>query len=91
MYGDGVLLYPGADLGAPGPLASLRMECIRNGTEDLALFRLAEQYLGRDRVLEQICRVTPSIADYSVSQELFAAVRKELGDELEAAIKAADN
>ena len=86
VYGDGVLLYPGLDFGIQGPVASLRLECIRNGVEDFDLLKLAEQQLGKEWVLEQIGKVSPSLSEFTTSNELFSSVRKDIGDALEKAL-----
>ncbi len=41
-------------VGVEGPVASLRLDCIRNGMEDYDLLLLAESLLGRDWVVEQV-------------------------------------
>ena len=50
--GDGYLLYPGAKYGVEGPLASLRLETIRDGYEEYELlYNIKEAYA---KVSEQI-------------------------------------
>jgi hypothetical protein len=85
-FGDGSLLYPGKPVGIDGPVASLRLECVRNGTEDFDMLKLAEEHLGREWVDTQIKKVTTTLIDHSDDDELFAKVRKLIGDELEKAI-----
>lgn len=83
-FGDGSLMYPGYPMGIDGPVASIRLECIRDGIEDFDLLKLAEQYLGREWVVAKINEVTKSITQPSKDNELFAEVRKSIGDALEA-------
>jgi hypothetical protein len=85
-YGDGSLMYPGYPMGIDGPVASIRLECVRDGVEDFDLLKLAEQYLGREWVLAKVNEVTTSIVNASKDNELFAEVRKAIGDALEAEI-----
>ena len=50
------------------------------------MLKLAEEHLGREWVETQIKKVTTSLVDHSDDDELFAKVRKLIGDELEKAI-----
>jgi hypothetical protein len=86
VYGDGSVMYNGSKIGIKGGVASIRMECIRDGVEDFDLLKLAEKYLGRDFVEEQIAKVTPTLTEHTKDHALFAEVRKYIGDELEKAI-----
>jgi hypothetical protein len=86
VYGDGSVMYPGYNVGVQGGVASIRMECIRDGVEDFDMLKLAEQYLGRDFVEEQIAKVTPTLTEHTKDNALFASVRETIGDALEAAI-----
>lgn len=83
VYGDGSLMYPGKKVGIEGPVASLRLECIRNGMEDVELLKLAEELLGRAWVDEMIDKVTKSVGDHTKSADVFADTRKAIGDAIE--------
>ena len=83
VYGDGSLVYPGAKVGVKGACGSLRLECIRNGIEDFDMLQLAEEYLGREWVENQIGRITPSLTEHSASDKNFARIRKAIGDAIE--------
>ena len=85
-YGDGVLVYPGKNFGVEGPVASLRLECVRDGVEDFDLLKLAEEYLGREWVINKIKLVSESLTVHTKSNETFSSVRKDIGDALEKAI-----
>ena len=87
VYGDGSLLYPGKHIEVDGPVASIRLECIRDGVEDFDLLKLAEQYLGREWVVEQIKKVSESLTVHTKDNELFAETRNAIGDAIESAIK----
>lgn len=41
-YGDGLLIYPGAQYGLKEPLSTLRLESIRDGLEDYELLKLLD-------------------------------------------------
>ena len=44
--GDGVLLYPGKPYGVDGPVASIRLDAIRDGYEDYELIRMIKEQCG---------------------------------------------
>jgi hypothetical protein len=86
VYGDGSLLYPGTDVGVEGPVASFRMDCIRNGMEDYDLLLKAEELIGRDWVVEQVKNVSQSLTKHTKDAAVYAAVRKTIGDAIESAL-----
>lgn len=86
VYGDGSVMYPGYNVGIKGGVASIRMECIRDGVEDFDMLKLAEKYLGREFIEEQIAKVTPTLTEHTLNNAEFAEARKIIGDALEAAI-----
>ena len=77
-YGDGSLLYPGVKVGIEGAVASLRLDCIRDGVEDIALLKLAEREFGREWVEDKISTVVESMTVHTVSLTDFAAFRSEI-------------
>jgi hypothetical protein len=83
VYGDGSLLYPSSHLGIVGGCASLRMEIMRDGIEDVAVFKLAEEIFGREWVISHITKVTSSLTEHTDSAELFAKVRNDMLEEIE--------
>lgn len=78
VYGDGSLLYPGKDVGVDGPCGSLRLEAIRDGFEDVALLKIAEELVGRKNVDALVDKVSPSITMYATKPETFASFRESL-------------
>ena len=83
VYGDGSLLYPGRDVGVTGPVASFRLDCIRNGMEDFDLLHMAEDLFGRDWVVEQVVKVSSSLIKHTKDAKVYAEVRKTIGDAIE--------
>ncbi len=86
IYGCGFLLYPGKDVGIPDCVPSIRLKIVRDGIDDIELFYLAEQYLGKDWLLEKTKEGTPTLTKY-VSSDKFASLRIEIGNALEEAMK----
>ena len=87
VYGEGYLLYPGTPVGVSGAVASSRLKILRDGIDDIEMFYLAEEYLGKDWVMAKINEATPTLTTYT-TEENFYKIRKEIGDALEAAMKA---
>jgi hypothetical protein len=71
-------MYPGKKVGVNGPVASLRLDCMRDGIEDFALLKLAERELGRDWVIERVSTITPSVSEHTKDTNVFAPVRAEI-------------
>ena len=86
VYGDGSLLYPGKKVDIEGPVASLRLECIRNGLEDVELLKLAEGLLGREWVVEQVSKVTKDLGTHTADCDVFNSVRTEIGNAIQNAL-----
>lgn len=64
--GDGILFYPGRMLYYPEEdrelnaiIPSIRLKNIRRGQQDAVIMKMAEQKIGKDRVLEIISEVVP--------------------------------
>ncbi len=86
IYGCGFLFYPGQDVGYGGAVPSIRAKIVRDGVDDIEMFYLAEQYLGKEWLLEKTYEGTPSLTEF-VSADKFASLRIEIGNALEAALK----
>lgn len=87
IYGDGSFIYPGNEVGIDGACGSLRLECIRDGIEDIALLKIAEELLGKSKVDSQINKVSMGITMYASKESTFNSFRESLGNDVEAALK----
>ncbi|MBQ8254869.1 MAG: DUF4091 domain-containing protein [Clostridia bacterium] len=87
IYGCGFLFYPGSDVGISGPVPSIRAKIVRDGCDDIEMLRFAEQYLGKEWLIEKTKEGTPTLTKYA-SSDKFTALRIEIGNAIEAAIKA---
>ena len=85
VYGEGFLLYPGAAIGRPGAIGSIRMKILRDALDDIELLVLAEKYLGKEWVMAKVDEATPDLVSYA-TKERFVEIRKEIGDAIEAAM-----
>ncbi len=86
-YGDGFLVYSGYSFGLPYPIASMRLEGIRDGIEDYQMLCMLEEALGEEAADEMVNRVATSVLTYTSDDDYLHAVRVLLGDTLEAALR----
>ena len=82
VYGDGVLMYPGKTLGVDGPVASVRLECLRDGIEDYTMLKLAEEKLGHEWVNALVESIGGKVDSGTDDGTLFLSVRKQIGEAL---------
>ncbi len=88
VYGNGILIYTGAYFAQTDPVASLRLESIRDGIEDYEYLSILEEFYGKDVVNGIISTWTTSLGDYSTDVEAFRDLRAKLGALVEAAVNA---
>ena len=84
-FGDGVLVYPGRQVGIDGPVSGLRLEAVANGIEDYAYLEMAEKLLGEKYVASVIGKLSKDLTHYNLSEAQFAKVRTALGNAIEKA------
>lgn len=85
VYGSGILIYTGAYFAQTDPVASLRLESVRDGIEDYEYFSMLEKIYGEDVVEAFIVQWTNSLGNYSTDVEAFRELRATLGALIEAA------
>ncbi len=76
--GEGMLLYPGIDVGMKSPAQSLRLKAIRDGTQDYDLLAMAERRLGKQRARSLCAPVATTWFDWSRKPEALLASRRAL-------------
>jgi hypothetical protein len=95
--GDGFLLYPGKPVGIDGPVATIRMEALREGIEDGEYLRLLDERiaataadLGLTGVLDPADVTRPlfdqlytSVNDYTDDPAALERVRAQVVDQIE--------
>jgi hypothetical protein len=83
--GEGMLFYPGAEAGFPGPVASLRLKAIREGMEDYEYFHLLQQ-AGEGAFVDRLVReLMPSWTEWNPDPAAYARARTQMAARLEAA------
>lgn len=87
VYGDGSLLYNGNKVGIDGPVASLRLEAVRDGIEDFELLTMAQSALGEKATDKIISKCITSVSKYTKDGDKLMKYRIQLGNKLEKALK----
>lgn len=80
MTGDGCLAYPTPD----GPVSSIRLENIRDGSEDYDYLALLADAKGRDAAQAFVSRLIRSPAEFSRDPAALDAARDEIAAQIEA-------
>lgn len=87
VFGDGSYIYPGSEVGVDGCCGSMRLQTIRDGTEDNEMLRMYRELAGDEAADALIAKVTTSVVNFTDSEDALANARIELGNALEAAAK----
>lgn len=82
VYGDGVLLYSGAEVGVYEPVSSFRLENIRLGIQDYQLLDMLEKSAGKDVADQTVDMVTTDVITYTNDDDYLHAVRILLLDQV---------
>lgn len=80
FWGEGVLLYPGADAGIDGPAPSIRLKLIREAMEDFEYMTLAAHRAGKDQVDPIVDSLARSFTDWERSPATYFEARQQLAD-----------
>ena len=75
VYGDGVLLYSGAEVGVYEAVSSFRLENIRLGIQDYQMLDMLEQQIGKQAAEEMVAMVTKDVITYTNDDDYLHAVR----------------
>ena len=87
-YGDGILTYPGDEVGRAGELVpSIRLIILRDGIQDVELLYMAEELLGIEWVEQRADKVSKSLTSVDVTSDELANIRIEIGNAIEQTLK----
>lgn len=87
-HGESILLYPGDVYGIDEPVGSLRLEAMRDGIEDYQLFSMLDELCGEGASDEILHSMTTGVVTYSTDDASYYRARVQLGNAVEAAVKA---
>lgn len=82
-YGEGILYYPGAQVGIASGVSSIRMELVRDGLEDYQYLWLLEQKQGRAAVMNYVNQLVTSYTSYTQDIGKVASVRDQIANAIE--------
>jgi hypothetical protein len=78
INGDGLLFYPGYDVGIDGPIASFAMKSLRRGSQDYEYLWLLKQ-AGKEKEIEPIVNsVCPAAGKWNEDPEAWEKARLDL-------------
>jgi hypothetical protein len=81
--GEGMLVYPGQQVGVKGVVASMRMKWLRDGVEDYDYVQILKQ-LGKGDLAMQVSRsVGPDWTNWTRDPGAVEAARKQLGETID--------
>lgn len=86
-WGDGIFIYPGVKFGMDTPVASIRLDRVREGVEDYQMLTMLEDLVGKEKVDELVILVTNTVINFTDDDDYLNAVRVMLGDMVEEALK----
>jgi hypothetical protein len=77
-WGEGMLLYPGKDIGLSGPVPSIRLKLIREALEDFEYMTLASRQGHKAEVDEVVVSLVRSFNDWSPNPKAYMAARAKI-------------
>lgn len=83
VYGDGVLLYSGAEVGIYEPVSSFRLENIRMGIQDYQMLEMFEKNSGEQETDNMVAMITKDVITYTNDDDYLHAVRILLAQKVE--------
>lgn len=88
--GDGILIYPGAQVGIVGAAPSMRLKWLRDGVDDYDYIDLLKQKGQGAWALAKSRTVGPDWRNWTRNSALLESVRIEMGNELERLFQTVD-
>ena len=82
--GEGVLVYPGAQVGIQGVVASMRMKWLRDGADDFDYITLLKQQGWGDWALQLSRSIAPDWTNWTRDHNQLESIRSQLGAKLDA-------
>ena len=80
--GEGVLVYPGAKMGVPGVVASMRLKQVRQGIQDYEYVEILKKRGAGDWAMERIRKIAPDWKNWTRDPAALESVRRELGEKI---------
>jgi hypothetical protein len=81
--GEGLLVYPGADIGISGVAPSIRLKQLRDGVEDYEYLEILKRLASEEDALMWSRQVARDWKDWSHDPSVLEETRNRLGEEIE--------
>lgn len=86
--GEGMLVYPGQQVGIKGVVASMRLKWLRDGVQDYDYVQILKQLGKEDQAMEIAKSVAPDWTNWTRDADKIEAARKKLGETIDALMTA---
>jgi hypothetical protein len=83
LPGEGMLTYPGKQVGIEGIVPSMRLKWLRDGVEDYEYIEILKRSPKKERALQLSRSVGSDWRNWTQDTELLQSVRKQLAEEIE--------
>jgi len=78
--GEGMLVYPGQEVGVAGVVASMRLKWLRDGVEDYDYVQILKNLGKEDLAMQIACSVGPDWTNWTRDHAKLYAARQQLGE-----------
>ena len=80
--GDGMLVYPGEQVGVKGVVPSMRLKWIREGVEDYEYIEILKRWGYEDWAMKTVRQVATDMHHWNNDPAVLSAARKKLGEKI---------
>jgi hypothetical protein len=87
--GEGMLVYPGQQVGVPGVVASMRLKWLRDGVEDYEYVQILKNLGKSDLAMKIAGSVGPDWTNWTRDHAALESARQQLGQAIDQAINSA--
>ena len=81
--GEGMLIYPGTQVGIKGSVPSMRLKWIRDGVEDYEYIEVLKRWGDRDWAMATVREVARDFRDWNQDPQVLNRVRQKLGERID--------
>ncbi|BAY24253.1 hypothetical protein NIES2100_40470 [Calothrix sp. NIES-2100] len=81
--GEGILVYPGKQVGINSVVPSMRLKWMRDGVEDYEYIEMMKKVSGKDAALKITRKVASDWDNWTRNPQVLESVRQEMGNQIE--------
>jgi hypothetical protein len=86
--GEGLLVYPGSDIGIAGVAPSIRLKQLRDGVEDFEYVEILKRLGKKEAAITAARHLAPNWSDWSHDPKRLEITRRKLGEQIQRHSKA---